>query len=217
MTRTSAPLLRGLAVAGLMVAWAVGAYIGSAGHGSPDVNTALGVAPLAIFAALLLWRSRRPGWMMVGGLAAAAVLAWLWPLLRQNAGLLFLAEHLAINLAFATLFGRTLAGPGEALITRFARAAHQGNLTERQRRYTRSATLAWTVFFLANATLSALLYALAPRAVWSAYANLLTAPLVGLMFAAEHVWRMRVLPPEERPSLAQVIRAWRQRAAAGNS
>jgi uncharacterized membrane protein len=51
----------------------------------------------------------------------------------------------------------------------------------------------------------------------SFYANLMTAPLVGLMFAAEHLWRMRVLPPEERPSIAEVIRVWRLRAAARGS
>jgi uncharacterized membrane protein len=90
-------------------------------------------------------------------------------------------------------------------------------LSERHRRYTRQITLAWALFFLANATLSALLYALAPLEAWSVYANLLTAPLVGVMFAAEHLVRMRALPPEERPSIAEVVRVWRLRAAAKGS
>jgi uncharacterized membrane protein len=98
-----------------------------------------------------------------------------------------------------------------------ARIVNDGGLSARQLRYTRQATQAWALFFLANATLSSLLYVLAPHAVWSFYASLLTAPLVGLMFVAEHLWRMRALPREERPSLAEVARVWRQRTSVKGS
>lgn len=217
MTLTPTQVLRSLAVAALMVAWAVAAHFGSAGHGSPDLNAALGVAPIVVAIALLLWRVRHPLWVAGGGLLLAGALAWLWPSLRQNVALLYFIQHLGINLAFASLFGKTLVGPGEALITRLARIVHNDVLSERNRRYTRQVTLAWALFFLANATLSALLYALAPLEMWSVYANLLTAPLVGVMFAAEHLVRIRVLPPEERPSIADIVRVWRLRAAAKGS
>jgi uncharacterized membrane protein len=208
------PWVRSVALAASMAAWAVAAHLGSAGRGDPDFNAALGVAPILAIIAVPLWRVRHPLWMAGSALILAGALAWLWPALRQNVALLYFIQHLGINVAFAALFGKTLVGPGEALITRFARIVHNGVLSERNLRYTRQVTLAWTLFFAANATLSALLYALAPPTVWSFYANLLTAPLVGLMFAAEHLVRMRVLPPEERPSIADVARVWRQRAAA---
>ena len=217
MTVSPIQVLRSLALVVLMATWAVAAYFGSSGRGSPDFNVAIGVAPIAVALAMLLWRVRHPPGRVAGGLLLAGTLAWLWPSLRQNFALLYFIEHLGTNLAFAALFGKTLSGPGEPLITRFARIANNGVLSGRQLRYTRQATLAWTGFFLANATLSSLLYALAPPAVWSFYASLLTAPLVGLMFAAEHLWRMRVLPPEERPSMADVARAWRQRASVKGS
>jgi uncharacterized membrane protein len=217
MTLTPIQVLRSLAVAALMVAWAVAAHFGSAGHGSPDLNAALGVAPIVAAIAMLLWRVRHPLWVAGSGVLLAAALAWLWPSLRQNVALLFFVQHFGINLAFASLFGKTLLGPGAALITRLALIVHNGVLSERHRRYTRQITLAWALFFLANATLSALLYALAPLETWSVYANLLTAPLVGVMFAVEHLVRMRVLPPEERPSIAEVVRVWRLRAAAKGS
>lgn len=217
MTPTPTRLLRGVAVAAVMAAWAVAAHIGSSGRGSPDLNAILGVAPIVAVIAMLLWRARHPLWAAGGGVLLAGALAWLWPLLRQNVALLYFVQHLGVNLAFATLFGKTLFGPGDALITRFARIVHNGVLSGRQLGYTRQVTLAWALFFLANATVSTLLYALAPPTVWSFYANLLTAPLVGLMFAAEHLWRMRVLPPEERPSIAEVVRVWRLRAAARGS
>lgn len=217
MTLNPTQVLRSLVPVALMAAWAVAAYFGSAGRGSPDFNTAVGVMPFVVLFAMLLWRARHPLGVAAGCLLAAATLVWLWPALRQNVALLYFTEHLGTNLALATLFGKTLVGPGEPLITRFARIVNNGVLSERQLRYTRQATQAWALFFLANATLSSLLYALAPLAVWSFHANLLTAPLIGLMFAAEHLWRMRVLPPEERPSIADVVRVWRQHASAKGS
>ena len=217
MTLTPPQLLRGLALAALMATWAIAAYFGSSGQGNPDFNTAVGAAPIVAFLAMLLWRARHPLWVAGSGLLLVGLLAWLWPSLRQNVDLLYFIEHLGINLAFATLFGKTLFGPGEALVTRLARIVHNGVLSERQRHYTRQVTLAWTGFFLGNATLSVLLHALAPHAIWSFYASLLTAPLVGLMFVAEHLWRLRVLPPEERPRIADVFRVWRQRTSAKGS
>jgi len=217
MTRSPTQVLRGLALVAFMATWAVAAYFGSTGQGNPDFNTAIGATPFIVIVATLLWRARHPLWLAAGGLLVAGTLVWLWPSLRQNAALLYFIEHLGVNVALATLFGKTLSGPGEALITHFALIVNNGKLSERQFRYTRQATLAWTLFFLANATLSSLLYVLAPHAVWSLYASLLTAPLVGLMFVAEHLWRMHALPPEERPSIADVARVWRQRTSAKGS
>lgn len=212
MILTLPQMLRRTALVALIAAWAIAAYYGSTGQGRPDFNTAVGAAPFVAIFAMLLWRVRHPLGVAAGSVLVAATLAWLWPSLRQNVALLYFIEHLGTNLAFAALFGKTLFGPGDPLITQFARIVNNGVLSGRQLRYTRQATLAWTGFFIANATLSALLYALAPHAVWSFYAILLTAPLIGLMFAAEHLWRMRALPPEERPSIADVFRVWRQRA-----
>lgn len=213
---TSAPfrLLRGLALIALLPAWAVAAWVGSSGRGSPDFNAAVGAAPIVAFLAMVLWRMRHPLGVAAGCLVLAVALAGLWPSLRLNAGLLYFIEHIGTHLALGAVFGRTLFGPGEPLITRFARIANRGVLSARQLRFTRQATRAWTVFFFGNAALSALIHALAPPAVWSIYASLLTAPLIGLMFVAEHLWRLYALPPEERPSVADVVRVWHRRTLA---
>lgn len=213
MTVTPAQVLRNLAVATLMVAWAIAGYYGSSGRGNPDFNTALGVSPFVVTAVLLLSRVRHPLWIAGSGALLVAALAWLWPTLRANVALLYFVEHLGINLALATLFGRTLIGHGDALITRLARMVHRQPLSVRHTRYTRAVTRMWALFFLANATASTLLYAWAPMEVWSLYANLLTAPLIGSVFVGEYLWRLVALPPEERPSIPEMARAWRQRAA----
>lgn len=202
-------LLRALAVVLLLAAWAAAAHYGSAGGGQPDINAALGTLPLAFVAGLLLWRIANRWLRATGVIAVAALLAWLWPQLRENVPLLYYIQHLGTHLALGTLFGRTLFGPGEALITRIARNVFKGTISERKARYTRQVTIAWTAFFFANALLSTALFLFAPAAVWSVHANLLTGPLIGLMFIAEHLVRLRVLPPEERPSFIAAIRAYR--------
>lgn len=203
------PLLRGLAVLLLFAAWAVAAHFGSAGGGHPDINAALGVLPLIFVASLLLWRLQSL-WLRLGGLLVGLLLlAWLWPRLRENVALLYYLQHLGTHVALGVVFGRTLFGPGEALITRIARTVFRDGLSARKVRYTRQVTVAWTVFFFANAMLSTLLFLFAPAEIWSIHANLLTGPLIGLMFLCEHLVRLRVLPPEERPSFMTAIRAYR--------
>ena len=211
MSLSPAQLLRGLAVVVFVVIWAVLAHNGSAGHGAADLSVLIGIAPIMTALALLLWRNPHPLLTAAGIIALLGSLAWLWPILRDNVALLFFIEHLGTNLALATLFGRSLIGHGEALITQLARAVHGGALSERKRRHTRQATLAWTLFFLSNAVVSTTLWLLAPLEVWSVFANLLSAPLLAAMFVGEHLWRLKVLPPEERPSFAQVIGAYRMR------
>lgn len=203
-------LLKVTAVAVLLASWAVAAHYGSAGKGSPDFNAALGVSPIVAMFAMLLWRVRHPAFMGIGALGAVALLIWLWPLLHQNVPALYYVQHLGAHLALGVLFGRSLLGPGEPLITRIARTLSAGGISALNARYTRQVTAAWTCFFFGNALISTLLFWLAAPAVWSIHANLLTGPLVALMFLAEHLWRMRILPPEERPSIATAIRAYRE-------
>lgn len=208
MTLPPAQLLRGLALVLLFGAWAGAAHYASAGHGSADFNAALGVLPIVFVLGMPLWRLHNPLIITAGGLSGMLLLAWLWPQLRNNIPLLYYLQHLGTHLALGTLFGRTLFGPGEALITRIARGVF-GDISERKQRYTRQVTIAWTIFFFANALLSTTLFLFAPPAIWSIHANLLTAPLIGLMFLGEHLVRLRKLPPEERPSFMTAIRAYR--------
>lgn len=210
MNLSPAQLLRGVAVVALLVAWAVAAHIGSTGEGSPDLTTTLGVAPFVLIIGLLLWRLRQPLLIIAGCLLTAGALIWLWPQLRQNVPLLYYLQHVGSQLALAVFFGRTLLGPGEALITRIARTAAHGHISALKARYTRQVTLVWTLFFLANGLVSTGLFLFASPAAWSLHANVLSGPLMALMFVAEHFWRIMVLPPEERPSMAAAIRAYRE-------
>lgn len=190
------------------IAWAIAAHIGSTGEGNPDFNTAVGIGPLAAAIAMLLARCRPWPLRFACSLGLLAGLAIYWPTLRQNSSLLYVIEHVGINLALAAFFGRTLMGQGEALVTRLDRLIFPGGISPLKVRYTRHVTLAWTIFFTANASISALLFACAPIVTWSIFANLLGLPLFGTMFLGEYLWRRQVLPPEERPSIEQIRHAW---------
>lgn len=210
---TASTLLRDLGALLLMVAWVIAAHVGSSGWGNADFNAAVGVLPIAVAALMALWRLPRWAVRGAGVLALGALLAWLWPRLRHNVALLYYIQHLGIHIALGVLFGRSLLGPGDALITRMARRIFGDDLSERKLRYTRGATLAWTVFFFVNALISTGLFIWAPPAIWSIHANVLTGPLIGLMFLGEHLVRLRVLPPHERPGLADIRRAYQRESA----
>lgn len=210
---TASTLLRDLGALLLMVAWVIAAHVGSSGWGNADFNAAVGVLPIAVAALMALWRLPRWAVRGAGVLALGALLAWLWPRLRHNVALLYYIQHLGIHIALGVLFGKSLLGPGDALITRMARRIFGNDLSERKLRYTRGATLAWTVFFFVNALISTGLFIWAPPAIWSIHANVLTGPLIGLMFLGEHLVRLRVLPPHERPGLADIRRAYQRESA----
>ena len=68
---------------------------------------------------------------------------------------------------------------------------------------------------LLEGMLSLLLFAWAPVEVWSLHANMLTGPLVALVFLVELLVRRRVLPAQQRPPLREMIRSWRLHSAGG--
>lgn len=211
MSQTPVQVWRIVATGALFVAWAIAAHLGSAGVGSAGFNAGVAVLPLFVALGALLWQARSLA-VLLGGLAMAlAAVVWAWPQLRDNVPGLYYLQHLGSHLALGVLFGKTLWGPGDALITGMARHIFGNGISERKVRYTRQVTAAWAVYFFANALVSTGLFLWAPLEVWSIHANLLTGPLIALMFLGEHLVRKRMLPVHERPSIVSVVRAYRQR------
>lgn len=213
MTPRWVPQLRNLVVAAAALAWAVAAHVTSASETPSHWGAALALAPLALALGLALWRLPIRWLAVLGAGAAAALIFWAWPVLTSQIAALYFVQHVGMNGLLAVCFGRTLSGPGEPLVTRMARYVHGGELSGRQVVYTRQVTQAWTAFFVGMVTVSIALFTAAPVATWSVFANLLSAPLIGAMFLGEYVWRMRVLPRHERPTLAEAVRAWKHQSS----
>jgi uncharacterized membrane protein len=201
-----ARIARGVAVGAAVIGYAALAHLSNATPGHEALGAILAIGPVWLAAAILAWRSRYrlPALLMCG--AAAPLVAVYWRELEARFAWLYLAQQAGAYGLLGVSFGQSLAAGRVPLCTRFA-AIIDGVVTPPVARYTRSVTVAWTVFFAAlTATLLAL-YLLAPLAVWSVFANFCTAPLVVLMFVAEYLIRGRVLPQLPHRGMLATMRA----------
>jgi uncharacterized membrane protein len=170
-------------------------------------SVAIALLPWLIAGIVFAWRSRhRLAWLLA--CTCLALVAWHYvAAIGHQAAWFYFAQHVAGNLILAAVFGRSLTGDRVPLCSRIAAATH-GNLEPRIALYTRRVTLAWTLFFAGTALLSTLLFAFAPIAAWSLFANLLALPLVALMFIVEYLVRLRVLPDVEHGSILDGVRGY---------
>jgi uncharacterized membrane protein len=199
-------------VAGLAVAFILGSHwLMTAAPASPW-NAVIVVGPMLAAAALLAWQRRQRLLALLAALAAAALVVQAWRGDGLPVGSIFVAQHAAIHVLLAFVFGLTLQDGREPLVTALARRVH-GSVTPAMAAYSRKVTLAWTVYFLAMAALSLALYALAPFDVWATFANLVTPLAMLLMFIGEYLLRYRLHPEFERATLAQAVRAYADRGS----
>jgi len=191
----------------LSAAFAILAHAALIEGTSPAVGAAVSVVPLAL---LLLWamrRSRSREVLALGMVAAALALWFGWGRLERHFPDVLFLEHAVTTLVLGILFGRTLLAEREPLVTTFARLVH-GALPPEVSRYTRSATIAWTLFFAALFTASCALYLSGEREAWSMLANFVTPVAVGSMFLIEYAVRHRVLPHWEHVGIMGGVRAF---------
>jgi len=167
----------------------------------------LALAPLAIAALVLGWRSRHrlPAMCVAVAACIAAVLAL--PLLEQHTSMIYWVEHAATQSLLCVAFARSLAPGRVSMCTMFARMVH-GTLAPAMERYTRQVTAAWSIFFGAMALVSTALFFGAPVSVWSVFANFFTGPLIALMFIGEYAVRRRVLPDVEHAGIVAGMQAF---------
>lgn len=207
-------IVRNVAIAAGVAAYPVLAYFVAAAPPPAGIAAvAVAVAPLVVVVALIGWRT--PHRLLTLALCAATcALLWVYAgAIGQHLGLVYFIQNICTNAALALLFGRSLVAEREPLCSRFA-AMVRGPLQPPVARYTRQVTVAWTLFFAAQIAASTLLFLIAPIAVWSAFANLLTLPLVALMFIVEYAVRQRVLPDLPRTDILDSLRAYWKSAAA---
>ncbi|SHM49404.1 hypothetical protein [Rhizobacter sp. OV335] len=202
----------GLAAVGL------GAYALLAHHlVSRDAGSVLALLTLlGPMVGAALWGLWQAGNRLVALVLAALAVAVLLNGSRLPVSWLYLAQHAGIHLGLAWWFGRTLRGGREPFITQLARRLHDP-MQPTMVVYTRHVTVAWTVYFLAIAGSSFLLFGFAPLAAWSLFANVLTPVSLVAMFAIEYLLRYRLHPEFERVAFLDAVRAYRASAAASDT
>jgi len=176
-------------------------------------NAAAVLAPMLVAAAVGAWTAgqRVRSLLAIGGIAALCLQAPLG--VQIPAPLLYLGQHVGINLCLAWWFGSGLRDGHEALITRMAALVHR-HMPPAMVTYTRNVTRAWVVYFIAMSAVSLLVFALAPFDTWAWFANFATPLALAAMFGGERLLRYRLHPDFERSSVADAIRAYRQAFAA---
>ena len=195
---------RWIAIAALAVGYALLAHhtmaTSSAGLGTP-----VALAPLAVVAFSLAWHSVNRTAALSVAAAACALLAIEWNALQRHFGMIYWIEHAGTELLLGIAFARTLAAGREPMCTYFARLTH-GTMTPELERYTRTVTKAWAIFFICMSTASTLIFFTAPLAIWSVFANFLTAPLIAAMFIGEYAVRHRSLPDMKHAHILTAVR-----------
>ena len=206
MTRTVSFGMRIISVILAVIAYAILAHYSNAVPGHEDLGAVLALAPVWIAAFILAWRSQHRALSLLACALAAALALVEWKNLRSHFSWLYLIQQAGTYGLLGLSFGRSLTAGHVPLCTRFATLAH-GSLSADAVRYTRSVTLAWTIFFFVMCAAVLIVYFAAPLRVWSVFANFCTAPLVGLMFIGEYLVRLRVLPDMQHASILGTVRA----------
>ena len=171
------------------------------------LSAAIALLPYLAIALVFAWRSRRrAAWLLL----CTSLTALIWQHLGtigDHAAWVYLAQHAGGNAIMALVFGRSLTAGRVPLCSRIAALIH-GPLDARLARYTRQVTQAWTVYFVCISCTSILLFACAPIGLWSVFANLLSIPLITLMFVSEYAVRLRMLPDIKHVSVLQAARLY---------
>ncbi len=196
-----------VAVALLLIAYAGLSHYSNSNPEAKSLATALAMAPMLMLGGLMVWRWN--GAVLAILLAAVVVLALhhYWSMLIEEFSIVYLIQQAGFHVLMAWTFGRTLSMGRVPLCTEFADRIH-GPLTALELAYTRSVTLAWTLFFIGNLLVTFALFAFAPLRTWSFFVNFVSLPLVLLMFAVEFAVRRRVLPQVQRNGLIATLRIY---------
>lgn len=149
-------------------------------------------------------------WAALVMAAVLGALALALPMWQGDRSVLYLAQHVLTNLALCGLFGHTLLGGREPLVTRVARVVRRNDMPDDVLAFTRATTLAWTLFFAGVVAVSVLLYLCASIVVWSTFVNLINGPLVALMFVGEYAVRRYRFRGRPHHGLMESINAFRQ-------
>lgn len=200
--------LRWIGIAVLIAAYAVLAHHANTSQQPGRFGAFLALGPLFL---LMLATAANAATRTVGAtlLVAGTLASWhWWNQAVRHAGFLFWLQDIGLMLTLLLAFARTLLPGRKPLCVQFAEILHGSPLDAAHERYARQVTVAWGVFFGTMAAVSALLFFLAPLAVWSVFANFLVLPLIALMFGAEFLVRRQVLSAQASGHVLDALRAY---------
>jgi uncharacterized membrane protein len=199
----------GVLLAAALIAYPLLVHLTVSARPDSSLGEWLMAAPLIALLVWFLFRSRQGRIGLLALSAAAFVGSLAWRASGAGPAIVYPLTHVSVYFFLLWYFGRTLRAGNEALITRLATYVH-GALPDEIKGYTRRVTWAWCLFFAGMALTSVLLFALAPLATWSLFANVLNLPLVAAMYLGEYAYRLLRYPDFSHASIPTVVRAFRK-------
>ena len=155
-----------------------------------------------LLAALLVVRHRRGATRLLGSLSrldqaiAGGLVLLAAATALGNSELLLRLYPAAVNLGMLLLFAGSLVSP-PSMVERFARLSDPA-LPAAAVGYTRSVTVLWCGFFVANGALALYTALYASRDDWALYNGGVAYALMGVLFAGEWLYRRFVVLPGTR-------------------
>ncbi|MBA3697136.1 MAG: hypothetical protein H0W85_10395 [Methylotenera sp.] len=201
-------IMRGMAVALVIVLYAVLVHHVNASGQVSLLGALLALAPLLLITVTFSWSitSKLIGFSLV--MAFCIIAWWTLPFIEQHTGLIFWLQDIGLMLILLVTFARTLLPSRKPLCAHFAEMINGGTLPIAHERYAYKVTVAWVGFFALMVLISSLLFFFSPLATWSLFVNFLTLPLVALMFIAEFMVRKQVLTDLPTGNVLDAVRAY---------
>jgi len=154
-----------------------------------------------------LLQGRRPAAWMLGVALLALLITGLGVI---EAGVMIIIPPAIMFAALFVFFASSLRAEGTPVVTRLAAVIRAEQLSPEIRSYTRKATIAWSVFFLAMLMASLMLGLWAPLEIWSWFSNFLAYVLIAVMFIVEYLVRRHSLQDHVDYSFLQFLRNLRR-------
>lgn len=148
---------------------------------------------------------RQRGSLRIATMAALALVAAVLTLQGWIQYFLFLPPIL-MPLLMLSVFANSLKADRTPLVTLVAEAIRQDDMPAELKRYTKRVTQFWCLLFIAMSAAHAALAIFAEREIWSAYTNLYSYLIVGLIFFLEHHYHHLRYSQYWHPNFAQFLK-----------
>lgn len=206
-------ITRALGITIIIVTYALLVHHANKSAHPSALGAVLALIPLFIIVITYAWNTK----LRVVGIFSLLIffsISWFtWTFIKLHTGLIFWMLDVGLMVTLLLTFGQTLLSGRKPLCVHFAEIINRGTLPPEHENYARKVTVAWVVFFALIITTSTLLFFLAPLPIWSFFVNLLTLPLVLLMFIAEFIIRKRLLTDLPTGNVFDALHAYLDKSA----
>jgi uncharacterized membrane protein len=194
-----------IAIAIVLIGYAGLSHYSNSRPDSKGLAASLSVGPVLLIGGFFLWRWARPVIALLITAALGASLYHYWGFIENNYEWADLVQQCGAYALVAMSFARTAFRGHVPLCTQLAVKLH-GSLSPIEESYTRKATVAWAVFYVAMAVAIAVLFFTVSQENWSLFVNFATFGLTAVACLVDAAVRHAVLPRRPGGGILALLR-----------